>query len=180
MNAQRQQEASVRARHAAPYLGTMSGVESFSRRGLALITLFLVIAPAIYGDCRCRRPEKNDSTRLGGNEAIVLVLKDHFRELTGLVEAFENEPAKDVLVEVFDKPDYLVDNKPWADRPQQKRLKACLTSTDGRFCLRGLPSGAYELRMSKDSGWDVTHVYVVLDCKAGKKEQIKVRMHIGV
>ena len=84
------------------------------------------------------------------------------------------------LVEVFDKPDYLVSDKPWAEKPEQKLLRNCVTSADGKFCFRGLPAGTYELRISKDQGWNVTHVYVVVDRKAAEKiEQLHITMHIG-
>ena len=139
-----------------------------------------LIAPPVLGDCKCRRPEKGDETRWGGNEAVVVVPEKHFREIAGTVEAFQNEPMEGALVEVFVKPDYLVSDKPWAGRPEQKRLKSCVTSADGKFCFSGLPRGPYEVRISKDQGWNVTHAYVVLDRKAAEKiETLRIVMHIG-
>ena len=157
---------------------TISAIWKLVMLGSVLI-LCALAAPAVQGDCKCRRPEKGDATRWGGNEAVVLQPEGHFQELKGIVEAFENEPMGDALAEVFDKPDYLISDTPWANRPEQKRIRACVTSTDGKFCFKDLPDGAYELRISHDQGWNVTHVYVVLDHKGGKKKEVHIRMHIG-
>jgi uncharacterized protein YutD len=81
--------------------------------------LCALIPIAAQGDCKCRRPEKGDETRWGGNEAVVLVPEEHFREVSGIVEAFQDEVMKGALAEVFDKPDYLVSNKPWNERPNR-------------------------------------------------------------
>jgi hypothetical protein len=144
------------------------------------LTLCAAASPAMRGDCKCHKLEKDDKTRWGGNEAIVIAPEHHFREIKGTVETFQNQKMEDALVEVFDKPDYLVTNKPWAEKPEQNRLRSCVTSRDGKFCFRALPSGIYEVRVSKDQGWNVTHIYVVVDGKAaGKTEQLHVMMDIG-
>jgi hypothetical protein len=171
--------SSVVAQHAASQLGAGFSIRKLLTPGSILITCAL-IAPPVLGDCKCRRPEKGDGTRWGGNQAVVVVPEKHFREIAGTVETFQNEPMEGALVEVFDKPDYLVSDKLWAGRPEQKRLKSCVTSADGKFCFSGLPSGTYEVRISKDQGWNVTHAYVVLDRKAVEKiETLRIMMHIG-
>jgi len=135
--------------------------------------------PTMHGDCKCHKPEKDDKTRWGGNQAIVIVPEHRFREIEGTVE-FQGQKIEGALVEIFDKPDYLVNHKPWADRPEQKRLRNCVTGADGKFCFWGLPSGPYEVRVSKDQGWDVTHAYVVVDNKATEKtDPLQVTMFIG-
>lgn len=139
-----------------------------------------LLVPSVLGDCKCRQPVKGDKTRWGGNQAVVIVPEHHFRDIRGTVETFQDEKMDGALVEIFDKPDYLVNNKPWAARPEQKRLKSCVTATDGKFCFRSLPSGTYELRVSRDQGWNVTHVYVVVDRNAAEKiEPLHITMHIG-
>jgi hypothetical protein len=88
---------------------------------------------------------------------------------------------EDALMEIFDKPGcYLLGGNPFADHPKQMRLKACVTSADGKFCLRGLSSGKYGFRVSKDGGWNITYAYVELDQKHGTKEPIEINMSIGV
>jgi Carboxypeptidase regulatory-like domain len=146
---------------------------------IAVVVCSLLVRAAL-GDCKCHHPAKGDTTRWGGNESVVIVPKTHFREISGTVDTIQGESIKDALVEVFDKPDYLVSNRPWADKALQKRLRSCVTSADGRFCFRVLPSGSYEVRVSKGQGWNVTHIYVVVDRKAAERiEPLHVTMHIG-
>jgi hypothetical protein len=140
---------------------------------LAGVALLAFTPVAVHGECKCHKPERDDSTRWGGNQAIVLTPDEHFRELRGIVEVFEKE-----LVEVFDKPEYLVSDKPWSEKPKQNRLRVCVTSADGKFCFKKLPDGVYEVRVSRDQGWNVTHVYVVVDHQAGMNE-LHVGLHIG-
>lgn len=144
------------------------------------VVAVLVFTPiAVHGDCKCHNPEQDDRTRWGGNQAVVLTPEEHFREVRGVVEASVGEAMKDALVEVFDKPEYLVSDKPWDQKPQQNRLRACITSADGKFCFKNLPEGVYELRVSRSQGWNVTHVYIVVDRKAGSNKPLHVGMHLG-
>jgi len=134
----------------------------------------------MHGDCKCHKPEKGDKTRRGANMLVIRKPEGQFRELVGIVGMqFADRPMEGALVEIFDKPDYLLSGKQWEDRPQQKRLRACVTSADGKFCFRGLPSGKYEIRVSKELGWNITHVYVELDQKHGKNEPIEASLSLG-
>ena len=142
--------------------------------------LLCCLIPRAAADCTCHKPARDDKTRFGGNEAVVVVPQEHFRDVTGIVEAFDGkEIMGGALTEIFDKPEYLVSQKPWANKPEQHRLRACVTSADGKFCFRGLPDGAYELRVSLNSGWNVTHIYVVVDHKTGTSKPVHVTMHLG-
>jgi hypothetical protein len=107
------------------------------------------------------------------------VPEEHFSEVRGIVEVLDKERVQGALAEILDKPEYLVGSKPWNERPQQNRLRACVTSADGQFCFKDLPNGTYELRISRDQGWNVTHVYVVVDRRTGSSKPIHVRMQIG-
>jgi hypothetical protein len=109
---------------------------------------------------------------------VTQVPEEHFRERKGVVSTFGDQPAENALAEAFDKPEYLLSNEPWHQRPTQNRLRVCV-SPDGKFCFKDMPSGTYELRISRDPGWDVTHVYAVVDRKAGARKPIQVSMHIG-
>lgn len=60
-----------------------------------------------------------------------------------------------------------------------RRLAACVTSEDGKFCFRHLRPGKYELRTSSKPGVNVTHVYVVVDKKAGQTKDLIARMSLG-
>jgi protocatechuate 3,4-dioxygenase beta subunit len=109
----------------------------------------------------------------------VVVEAKAYRRLQGRVVRL-GEPVEDALVEIFDKPEYLLSpGSDSQDRPKQERLAACRTSADGKFCFRDLPSGTYELRSSFGSGWDVTHLHVMLDKKSGQNKPLEVSMHLG-
>jgi protocatechuate 3,4-dioxygenase beta subunit len=112
---------------------------------------------------------------------IVIVEKLSFKQLRGIVMEQNGSPFKGALVEVFTHPEYLLSDLPNAhkEQPEQRRVTACLTASDGKFCFRHLPPGTYELRSSISSGWNVTHVHVTVDPKKGKAEKIVVTMHLG-
>jgi hypothetical protein len=150
------------------------------RKVLALVILAAVVAPSVFSDCKCARAEKGENTHWGGNEMIVIVEKTPHKQLRGLV-TLNGEPAEGALVEIFTHPEYLVSQLPNAtrDRAEQQRVAACRTGGDGRFCFRGLAKGAYELRSSVNSGWDVTHVHVLVDPQKGVGDNLKVVMKLG-
>jgi hypothetical protein len=79
--------------------------------------------------------------------------------------------------EVFDHPEGL--QEPWKKNPQQKRIAACVTGADGKFCFRRLPSGTYELRISKGAGIDVTSVQVTVDARKGKDKPVNAPLKLG-
>ena len=111
---------------------------------------------------------------------MVIVREERsYRRMAGTIVMYDDRPLEDTLVEVFDHPDYLFDES-WHGEPHpQKRLAACKTSADGRFCFRGLHSGVYELRASIGSGWNVTHVYVKIDAKDDNDKGMQVVMTVG-
>ena len=81
------------------------------------------------------------------------------------------KPLAGALVEVFTHPEYLLSNDSYSrGKPEQRRVAACMTGTDGKFCFRGLPAGKYELRSSSNDryGWNASQVYVVVDHEEGK------------
>jgi len=162
----------------------MSGPFALSRRtGMtkpaAFFLLSAFLAPSILGDCTCHQPEKGDTTRQGANQFVIYVEKESYRQIEGIVEMDDDRAIENALVEVFDHPDYLLDENPLKNHPDQKRLSACRTAVDGKFCFRALPSGKYELRSSLDGGWNTTHIYVVVDKRAHQTKKIKVVMSVG-
>ncbi len=175
-----QLETALGAQHAAFFLGMISRIQTSLVSASALFACLLV-APSVLGDCKCDVPDKRETTRRGGNEMIVVKEKSSFRKLEGIVEMSGDRPLENALVEVFDRPDYLLDTSHARSEgpPEQKRLAACLTAKDGKFCFRNLPTGKYELRASIGSGWNVTHIYVVLDRHSKEVEKLKVLMLLG-
>ena len=96
----------------------------------------------------------------------------------------DDEPLSDVLVEIFDKPDHLLASYPQNEKlkREQRRIAACKTGADGRFCFQNIPKGKYEIRASVDSGWNVTHVWVLIDPhgRQAKKEDLRLSMSLGI
>jgi hypothetical protein len=165
-------------RDAAPHLCTTSKPRAFLAIGMSLF-VFALAVPSVLGDCKCHRPEKDDKTREGANIFEISVEKEAYRMLEGTVVGMgDNRFIEDALVEVFDHPEYLLSENPQADHVEQKRVAACHTPADGKFCFRRLPPGKYELRSSLEAGWNITHIYVVVN-KKGQTKQIQVRMTLG-
>ena len=168
----------VGAQHAAPHPSTISKPRAMLAFAVSLFVCALA-ASSVLSDCKCHPAADNETTHFGGNEAVVFVAQESHRRLAGSVHAPDGTKLGNALVEVFDHPEYLLGDKPWETRPEQKRLAACRTAADGKFCFPNLPPGKYELRSSVDSGWDVTHMYVVVDKEAGQKKQLVVEMKLG-
>jgi hypothetical protein len=179
MTPSRKLERCVGAQHAAPHLGTISKPQAILAFGVSLFFCGL-IAPSVLGECKCSPAKEAETTHWGGNEVVVEIEKQSHRHIHGTVEDTYLKPFEGALVEIFDHPDYLLDqNAPFTrNHPEQKRVAACRTSRDGKFCFRSLPPGKYELRSSIDSNWNVTQVYVVVG-KKGQTKKIQVRMKLG-
>lgn len=152
--------------------------------------LVLISTSALHAGgrgCRCSRSD--ESTRRGGNEWVVIAQRRAYREMSGKVASPDGGGMGGALVEVFDRPEYLLcewepgkPNDCTTEPPaKQRRLAACVTGDDGRFCFENLAPGRYELRVSYGSGWNVTHVYVVVDPKgrASSSRYITVGLTLG-
>ena len=116
---------------------------------------------------------------------MVFIERGAYRELRGTVRDPNGNPVKGALVEVFTRPEYLLINKPIdkRGRSNQRRVAACRTGTDGRFCFVGLRAGQYELRSSSDdtaTGWNVSQVYVVINPKGHRRKELSVEMTLGI
>jgi hypothetical protein len=146
-----------------------------------LLLLSVFVAPSALGDCRCGIVKGEETTHWGGHESAIFVEKNSYRQLRGTVQPGYGKTSKVVLVEIFDQPDYLLDQSANVreNHPEQKRVAACHTSSDGKFCFPNLPSGKYELRTSIDGEWNTSHVYVVVDKKAGQRKRLRVLMDLG-
>ena len=112
---------------------------------------------------------------------IVVIEQTPYKYLRGTIESSDGRPVDGALVEIFTHPEYLLKDLPNGrqDRPEQRRVAACRTKANGKFCFRGLLAGTYELRSSIDTGWDVTHLHVSVDPEKGKSGDVQVIMHVG-
>ena len=112
---------------------------------------------------------------------MIFVEEKSYRELRGTVQLREGQPVENALVELFDNPEYLLDRSIASanNHPKQRRLAACMVSSDGKFRFRNLADGKYEIRSSSGNGVNVTHVYIVIDKQSGEKKDLVVEMTLG-
>mgnify|MGYP000432145361 CR=1 FL=1 len=132
-----------------------------------LIILFIFSSLANLSqkeDCKCSLPSSDIKTHWG-QENVIIKRPESFRFLHGKVtKSGDEKPLEGVLVEVYDKPEGLLLG--WkereANKPNQRKIAACITGNDGEFCFDKIPPGKYELRCSKPTDWNCTSVYVVV------------------
>ena len=147
------------------------------RIGEILVAGLFVLSIARVSSCQCV-PSKR-KTIWGGNEAVVMKPVKTGTTIWGTVKGSAGgEPMSGVLVEIYDHPEAVVP-APNRDNMTQKQIAACITDGSGRFSFR-LPSGDYELRLSKSLEWDVTSVPL----RVGKSlfttsKHLSVHMHLG-
>lgn len=152
---------------------------------LLLIALMLSLASGIHNvdRCQCVRPGADETTHWSGSEVITVIEKKVYKRMRGTVYDAAGFLMPDTLVEVFDHPESLLLKYPARERAQrkQRRIAACKTGEDGKFCFKGLRPGKYELRVSRDSGWNVTQVYLGLDPRGRRSTaaEIEVYMQVG-
>jgi Carboxypeptidase regulatory-like domain len=150
----------------------------------ALMSLILYGVP-LAKNCHCPPPKGDERTHWVGNLEMVFVERRSYRQLRGTVRDPNGNPVKEALIEVFTHPEYLLIDKPIdkRGRSNQRRIAACRTDVDGKFCFVGLPAGKYELRSSSDdtaTGWNVSQMYVVVNPKGHRKKELTVEMTLGI
>ena len=152
-----------------------------------LLTAFVPVPVMTQIKCRSAKAT-NETTRWGGNHWNAKKDEIVYKSLIGSVKMWvDDSPFDNVLVEVFDQPDYLfcerLPNNPngCSTKPpaNQRRIASCLTGKDGKFGFAGLSSGEYELRISAGVAWNVEHIYVRVDPKKGKTKRIQIGMRVG-
>ena len=140
--------------------------------------------------CGCKQATSEETTRWGGNHWITGRPRGIYQAINGKVVLWvDGKKMDEALVEVFDHPDYLLCE--WEEfnphkcttkpPPEQRRIAACKTGKDGKFCFSDIAPGSYELRVSKDGQWNVVHLYVVVDPNDARStnEEIIVEMTVG-
>ena len=153
---------------------------------LTLLVIFLTVPiPFLQatGGSPCQCALSHERTREGANENVVIVEREKYHRLEGIVRTVNGATLCGVLIEVFDKPDYLLLSYPDSEEAKkgQKRLRGCVVGTDGKFCFGDLPLGKYELRFSKAGGWNHTQVYVIVapPNQKASKDRLDVSMQLG-
>lgn len=134
--------------------------------------------------CRCVPATKDETTRWGGNQSIVIKEEKVYKRLFGTVTyaLVDEPPISDALVEVYTQPDNLLSSATESEKKKkQRRIAACVTGEDGKFCFGFIKAGKYEMRVSLGSGVNVTHIYVEVDPYAleGTDEEISATLSPG-
>ncbi|HEX6187839.1 MAG TPA: carboxypeptidase-like regulatory domain-containing protein [Pyrinomonadaceae bacterium] len=132
--------------------------------------LLLFLASAFYqkNTCTCIKPAAEEATYWSSGE-VTMNDDKVYKTVHGVIQYPDGKPMPDALVEIYNKPENVL--RSWKGLKQkpirQKRIAACKTGTDGKFCFTNIPSGKYELRTSKSSemccAWNPVRAYLVLD-----------------
>ena len=110
--------------------------------------------------CSCQKALEDDLPH-GANEVIEHSEKT-VKKIKGRVVYFnDEEPADDIVVEIYDVID---EDKKLTSRDiaiRRERRAACVTAKDGSFCFPDLPSGRYVLRAgARSSSAGMNEVYM--------------------
>ena len=146
---------------------------------LCLIVTWQVDAQLPQG-CQCTPAEPSEGTRPGANEIVTVVEERPVTAMEGVVRDVNGEALEGVLIEVFDRPEWILKQFPSVPA-EHTRLVACITGATGRFCFAGMVAGEYEVRASLGTGWNRTHVYVVVEPSNPKARTkgIELEMTVG-
>ena len=146
-----------------------------------LILVLLSLPPGHSAKrCTCRPAPTQEQTRWG-NDNITLSTVTRVRMLRGAVTIAGDDPMANGLVEILNDPDViLLPYSPAREerRRNQRRIAACFTDGQGRFCLAKLPPGRYELRCSATGFQTVSQTIKVVRNGRGRK-QIFIRLSVA-
>ena len=147
-----------------------------------LSTLLLLLASSFLqsGDCQCKKVS-DDVTTHWGHESVILAAEEKVSMLRGKVVDPAEAVLPETLVEVFDDPDVLLSpNNPDIESRKEKRRRvaACRTGEDGKFCFSDLQEGRYELRFSR-AGFNTASIVVSVKSQHQASEGIKMPMPLA-
>jgi protocatechuate 3,4-dioxygenase beta subunit len=117
---------------------------------------------------------------MGGNVVMSFIEKGTLKSARGVVRDMNGELLEGVLVEIFDDSQWTA-KKQQANPGESRRIAACKTGADGKFCFINIPAGKYELVSSINAGWNPTYVRFKLNPQSRNsgKRVIEVLMTIG-
>jgi hypothetical protein len=63
----------------------------------------------------------------------------------------------------------------------QRRIAACIVHDDGQFCFANIPAGKYEVRFSKNGGWNRTSLVVSVAPanRNATKRDLSITLQVG-
>ena len=133
------------------------------------------LAPPLFSRAECRKAEDNEKPH-GANELIELK-EQKVQGLFGTI-LFPNEPAEDIVVEVYRWP-----KRPYTETVQQQRLAACVTGADGKFSFPEIKPGRYLVQAGRRERFGVNIAFLVVDLKgnSGKRkgQGIRIQLKLG-
>jgi hypothetical protein len=142
---------------------------------LLTVALLSCLALPLFSRAECRKAEDNEKPH-GANELIELK-EQKVQGLFGTI-LFPNEPAEDIVVEVYRWP-----KRPYTETVQQQRLAACVTGADGKFSFPEIKPGRYLVQAGVRERFGVNITYLVVDLKANsgkhKGRGIRIPLHPG-
>ncbi|MCA1617617.1 MAG: carboxypeptidase-like regulatory domain-containing protein [Acidobacteria bacterium] len=110
-------------------------------------------------------------------ETITLTKKNVVRVLYGVVLDPSGAPMEGVQVDILDHPELMVKAKSEAD-VEQRIMASARTNADGKFRLKNLPDGKYDVRFTA-TGFNELHMYVKVKSRSGKVKGIEVELPIA-
>ena len=155
---------------------------------VSLMIMVLLISN-IYSEqnnCGCKCVSTSETTYEG--HGFILVDPDErvVKTFRGTVIYPEHiypkqEPVPETLVEVFDHPEAIPKTPSEAKQAQEvrRRVAACKTGENGKFCFDNLPFGKYELRYSK-SGFEPTSLIINYDPDNSKSSKEEIEAEITI
>jgi hypothetical protein len=129
---------------------------AWGRAGKIAISVVCLLAAHAFGECT----PSNDSTKWGGNEDVVMQVREPMGPVRGTVlqDYQTGKLGPGVLIEVYNHPEVVLEDSD-PKRSGQTRIVGCVTDQRGRFAFK-LKTGEYELRASNGAGWKVTSVVI--------------------
>ncbi len=143
-------------------------------RQLLLLTILLTQFPSsAFSQKRCEC-KATDRFGYGGHETITFEEKRIYQGLEGMVMDASASPLQNAVVEVFPVPDKIGPNN------AKRRVTACLTGTDGRFCFPHFKAGKYRVSVSAE-GFKVTDVILTVDAShwRSRRKGLDIILQVG-
>jgi len=99
------------------------------------------------------------------------------KRLRGTVTDWTGAPIPEVQVEVYDNPEVWDSTLSLVEmRSKQKKIGSTMTDDKGRYTIKGVPTGQYEVQFSR-MGWNILSVLVNVDDE--KTENLCVELQLS-
>src|SRR5829696_6089601 len=143
---------------------------------VSTIVFSILLASSYCSAQECISPSKRtDAPTCQGANLLVKLVEKQRKLLKGRIED-ANGNALAALVEVFGllHTDYIRKTE------GNERIIACEVFEDGVFGFTGLKKGEYELRVSYGAGFNVSHIFLKVAPRGGKRKDLIVTATLGI